>query len=753
MKKPTLLLIDCQGLQTTSFNRGMGRYSLNLLHALKKRKLFSRFSKVVLLVNTKLEIKHVAEALEPMCSDSISIDSVPLPYKTASRETIITHKKILNKYIKANFPNHACTTMLLSIFELDQAISVFPDIGTKLLLFYDLIPLLFPNEFLNNSHVTDDYFYRFSQIFEANHIFSISQSTANDLVTYLNVSPSKVTNIRGASISHTSKSKKPSQYIPKPFFLFPSGENWRKNNEKTIQAFNLFNKGKQFSLVITSSFSEQTIKELKQYDRNIIFTQHITNSEMLWLYQNATAVIFPSLYEGLGLPILEAVEQNKPVLASEIDAFKEFTQDAFVWCNPESVRDIARAMESAITHNPDFNEYRKILEVFSWESTAETLEKSVLKLAKSQTLVKSTKKKKRVALVGPSPSGYSAIGKVCQELLPSLSENVDVDFYYEIPPGTPEFKKSYAPYVWDSFPVAELHRNVNSYDQIIYNIGNSEYHACTYLLALKYPDTVIVHDLDLSGLNNVLLRDHPEWTERAKLESQLESYFTATNPASNIISLINRQKKVITHNKYSYQRLLQLNYSKATVIRQTSLPIPPPIRIKKNNSKPIIAIAGLISLEKNGSQLIELIKKFHSIYQFIIFGYTFHDQAFLELSKLATKQYVELHHNVTDYEFNQLMKKADYLINLRPNYRGEASRTVLEALRYGVVPIVSNIGWFAELPDEIVIKVDNDSATYHLFERPTILAKTRNQKLVGVLSGYLRRCNYREYLANILEPN
>src|SRR5690606_40548765 len=66
-----------------------------------------------------------------------------------------------------------------------------------------------------------------------------------------------------------------------------------------------------------------------------------------------------------------------------------------------------------------------------------------------------------------------------------------------------------------------------------------------------------------------------------------------------------------------------------------------------------------------------------------------------------------------------ILSSVDAIVNFRPNYNGETSLTVLEALRHGTVPIVRRIGWFDELPDEVVFKVNKESEVIAAIETLT----------------------------------
>lgn len=77
-----------------------------------------------------------------------------------------------------------------------------------------------------------------------------------------------------------------------------------------------------------------------------------------------------------------------------------------------------------------------------------------------------------------------------------------------------------------------------------------------------------------------------------------------------------------------------------------------------------------------------------------------------KLAKLESFENVSVATNLSDYDFQTSFAKLDIFVNYRMIYKGETSNTTLEAMRQGVVTIVRNVGWFSELVDDVVIKVD-----------------------------------------------
>ncbi len=747
MKAPkTVLVFDLQGLQTTSFDRGMGRYSRYLLKSLKSLILGKKFSQVAFLLNSTLPEEHVIADLKELILEHYQIIRIELPYKEANVDNLASTQDVIDGYFTSTYSKYLVTYLMLSNFELGQALSVFPTNSVKILLFYDLIPLLFSQEYLTNQQIYDDYFYRFRNVFKSDLILTISQTTKNDLHTYLNLPGSRVFNIGGGSISKSTKGQKlPMLDNIKPYFLFPSGENWRKNNENTILAFQKFNKENKYSLVITSNFSEIGKNNLKKDDPNIIFTNHVTDSQLSRLYINCIGVVFPSIYEGLGLPVLEAIEHKKIVLLSDIPVFREFEHSHLIWCDPNNISSISEGFTQIISNRSPL--YESFNDKFSWSHTSSEVIKI---LSKPIQRINHKNIVKRIALVGPDPQSYSAIGKFCQELMPYLSELANVDFYFERPVNAINIRPSYCNYVWNCSPVKDLIKNLNKYDEVIYNVGNSVFHIQTLFLALLHPSTLILHDINLSELTSLMNNIFPNWIERNRLEEILEKIVVKGSKAQCVTTLINNQTKVICHSNFAFVQLSAFILNQNTSVIQSFLPSQHPVISYRNHSKLNIAVSGHISKDKGLNDLTKIFHDYSDKYNFFVFGHTSFDQTYNELRELAANQFINFSENVTDYEFESLLEKTDFLINLRPNYHGEASKTVLEAMRHGVIPIVTNIGWFSELPNELILRVDNIDDIIKLLSDDKQIHQYIKAYSFKTAESFLSETDYYHYSANLL---
>jgi glycosyltransferase involved in cell wall biosynthesis len=119
-----------------------------------------------------------------------------------------------------------------------------------------------------------------------------------------------------------------------------------------------------------------------KYKDSIIFTGYLKDEDLIALYQQALAFIYPSLYEGFGLPVLEAMACGVPVITSNNSSLAEIANDSALCCDPYSIDEIAQSMQKISESQALRNELAaagiKKANEFSWEKTAKETAKVLL---------------------------------------------------------------------------------------------------------------------------------------------------------------------------------------------------------------------------------------------------------------------------------------------------------------------------------------------------------------------------------------
>lgn len=166
--------------------------------------------------------------------------------------------------------------------------------------------------------------------------------------------------------------------IGKPYFLFVGSPTRNKNILRAIEAFKNLNQGDAVSFVIVGAAKSGLFKGgIADLPAGVVMPGRLTDGEIASLYQHATALVFPSLYEGFGIPPLEAMLHGCPVIASSIKPVKEVCADAVTYIHPLEPNTITAAMQSLLT-SPTLREElrakgKKRYLNFSWATTATTL--------------------------------------------------------------------------------------------------------------------------------------------------------------------------------------------------------------------------------------------------------------------------------------------------------------------------------------------------------------------------------------------
>ncbi len=731
MKKRRALVIDGQLFQSYAIHRGMGKYSLSLLNELNKIiKLYDK--KIIILNNNGIDpedYKLVKKATSNFKIEKLDLrTSNPQNYKKY-RHIEQKNKQILDSYIDKNLKGYEVDFLILSLFQNSECPTFPHKVSTKHILVFDLIPVQFSELYLHEAYTREVYLSRYKVFYEADHFFAISDTVANDLTVHLGIPIDRITPIYGAQISRKNNTPKPYKSLEgMHYILLPTGDDHRKNNKRAIIAFDKANRkiGYTSRLVLTSFFNEKAKKELNQYCKHLVFTGNVPENQLAWLYQNTNFVLFPSQYEGLGMPVLEAVEFNKPVVCSDIGVFREISDNAFNYCDPYSIGSIERAITKTIEGKSHYEEksYKDILSKYSWKKTAKLMVKA---LESSSGKSNSDIKKLKIAIFAPTPQGYSAIGKVVQEQHYITSRFAEVDYFleggYSDKANKASLRNNLLPYVANCYSPWTFDDKVKSkYDKVFYHIGNSEYHVSGLIKALALPSTVILHDTNIEGLYSVASSLGFIDESRFDAEKQLNK-LTRPTKGSFLTSLVKRQDSVYVHSLYAKDAVeAVVPTSKNLIVRQVNLSTPTLFSTlnKQIKKEIVIAFAGLVH-EAKGLSLIKDIVSLTILGRIItvrIFGFSLISEKLeRELQDIPN---VFLIKSLSDLRFSRELRTSDIIINYRPNYHGETSLSTLEALRLGKPVIVNNKGWFKELPQGIVYKIQDQveilSTLKHIIE-------------------------------------
>jgi len=208
---------------------------------------------------------------------------------------------------------------------------------------------------------------------EAKAVIAVSEVTKKDIIELLQIDPSKVFVVHEAlteeSQQKVSVERKKELLaffgLIKPYFLFVGTIEPRKNLKRLIQAWQPMKK--EYDLVIAGAAGWENITQ----EDGLRIVGTVTNEELVALYAGAELLAYPSLYEGFGLPILDAFYHGIPVVTSNVSSMPELAGDAAVLVNPHEVESITIGLKRALEKKSYFTEKGKQrLQQFSWEKAA-----------------------------------------------------------------------------------------------------------------------------------------------------------------------------------------------------------------------------------------------------------------------------------------------------------------------------------------------------------------------------------------------
>lgn len=436
------LIIDGQILQTDAWHRGMGKYLLQVLKQLSEYTKNDLSPRVYLLFNGSIPTDRKRyEVIKYLCPNIVHLNyRLPVPLTIAGEKNAGEYKRQLGNAIEREFHGERVTFLISALFFFDF-FAEFPNNCRKALLFYDLTPLLFWKD-LGGYFPPDLYMRRFRRVYEAETIFAISDTTRKDLLNTFGLPPSNVVTINGGytKIAEQVKELKNIKRL-KGYILYPTGDLPHKNNEIAIRGYEQYRHAHTtpLPLLVTSSFSENSMNRLSELSEGIMFTGNVADEELEWLYENASAVLFASKYEGLGLPILDAVASQKPIIISRISVFQEMSKQAFYYFDLDDTNSVAEAIDSAVRRT-DFDkkkrEYPKIVSKYTWRNTTLGFIDGINRAAESnddQSAVHSVaaEQRPRIAVASLHPGIPDQVGNKAEAMLFALAKAYDVDFYFD----------------------------------------------------------------------------------------------------------------------------------------------------------------------------------------------------------------------------------------------------------------------------------------------------------------------------------
>lgn len=252
---------------------------------------------------------------------------------------------------------------------------------------HDLSFHYFPDDFLKRDLFKLKNWTKYS-VYKAKKIIAVSNTTKNDIVKIYNLPSEKIQVIYNGYEKKEEKTIADQKLIKRLknnfYILYVGTLQPRKNIPALIDAFSKFVKdNREFKLVIAGKkgwLYEKIFNKVRDLglERNVVFTGYIGNATLKELYKNAFCFVHPSLYEGFGIPLLEAMSEGCPIISSNKSSLPEIGGNAALYFDPTDVNQLVSQIDNLKNHqdlrNALITNGKERIKLFSWKKCAtETL--------------------------------------------------------------------------------------------------------------------------------------------------------------------------------------------------------------------------------------------------------------------------------------------------------------------------------------------------------------------------------------------
>lgn len=512
------IVIDLQGAQGPSRNRGIGRYSIALAKA-----MIAHGGGHEYLVALNAAVGGVDE-LRDEFAELLPRENVRAWFPPRGPMNAVRMKcaELTREAFLASLKPDV--VHVSSLFERvndvpDITVGTFSSSVPTVVTLFDLIPLIYPDRYLVAPGARQWYMARIDSLRRADLLLGISGSACREAVEYLGVPEEKVVNISSAAddqftrmdvLPRVEEDLRRRLGLPRPFLMYTGGIDYRKNIEGLIRAFAALPDSLRRSrqLAVVCSVSDESRRELQKLARDhglgpedFVLTGYVSDADLVVLYNLCELFVFPSWHEGFGLPVLEAMHCGAPVIAADSSSLPEVVGRSDALFAPHSDEAISQKIVEVLTDDA----FRADLAAFgpgqarrfSWEKSAavaiEALEKH-FGSAKNAKMAPAPRRP-RLAFVSPLPPERSGIADYSAELLPELAR------FYEIDVVSDQESISDAGVLACCTPrsVEWFVRNHRHYERVLYQVGNSHFHLHMFDLLQTIPGAIVLHDFFLSG--------------------------------------------------------------------------------------------------------------------------------------------------------------------------------------------------------------------------------------------------------------
>ena len=755
--KPKLLL-DLQGCQTrNSRHRGIGRYSLSLTQALLglNAKSNHQFETIGLLNGAFPDA--CIEIREHLSPGSNGIAYREMAADKSSGEQIAPSSQVRGlaaaAAARALRPDIIHVSSLIEGYEEGAALSPYPrDIvsgAIRTATVYDLIPLVFSEKYLSNRNYEAWYRGAIAHYASFDLLFAISEATRRDLIEHLSIDPDRVINISAAVDSRFRHLGDAERYrdaierklkLTQPFILYTGGADHRKNLHGAIEAFSRLSDDVRSSrkLAIVCRMDRTTEASLLEHARQcgldpsaLVLTGYVSDDDLVLLYNLAELFIFPSVYEGFGLPLLEAMACGTPVLAGNNSSLPEVVGREDLLFDAGNSQLMAAKIAETLKDRERLAELRAYslarAREFSWEKSAELVYNAFVQRIEERDR-REASTRPRVAMTTPLPPARSGISDYSADLLRELVKENDVDlFLADHSLASPDTAGCTVK------PVAELAEAWSSFDTVVYQMGNSTFHTEMLSLLPESGGIMVLHDVYLSNLKAWLdVHEGRSGAFSRELEAAHGQAAVETLKRGGVDAAINEwpasgqeisaADTVIVHSRLA-KGLIKKFYpqlsDKVEVVRQPrSIPQEYGAAAQAEARKLLgidpdvflVVSLGVVGPTKKIDTVLDGFDKFARGREKVCLALVgdaadnhWTDKLRARIERTGGRVHMTGH--LPAEQFNAYCQACDAAVQLRATTRGETSAALLQLMGCGKRVIVNAFADFADYPDDVVAKI------------------------------------------------
>jgi len=501
-------------------------------------------------------------------------------------------------------------------------------------------------------------------------------------------------------------------------------------------------------------FFRSKVRAMGLDDSDVIIFKRRTDEELEALYNLCKVFMFPSRYEGFGLPILEAMTCGAVVIAADNSSLPEVVGRSDALFDSSSDKSLAALLHKALTDDAfraDLAAYGpRRAEQFNWRASAQRAWDAFRdrqhrghRRQFAITQAQPSARRLRVAHVSPLPPQKSGIAMYCAGLLPYLAEHFDIDLFTrpDLAVSDPNLTGKFSIFPWSDLPARR-----DDYDAVIYHMGNSELHIPMLELIAEIPGVVVSHDFFLSNLPFVTeVRTGKRGAFRKEMDHShglpgVLDYLKDGAMASRWNWPINWRilrgaQELVVHSEHQNE-LIRLFYGhgwrpRTTIIktyRESAPEIPDSQRLalRQELGLPpdafIFCSFGFMAETKLNNLVIQAfanaLPKFTRPAQLVFVGELEGGEYGQETLRLLRDLKLEKRVRVTGYgseeQYQKYLGCAEAAIQLRGDSRGETSSALLDCLAHGIATVINPHGSFKDYGPDVVVRLSENPALEEL---------------------------------------